>query len=41
MAGTKQAPLEAHRANSVLRLLTSAATQLLDDLLVLPGATAD
>jgi len=31
MAGAKQAPLEAHRADSALRLLTRAATQLSDD----------
>jgi hypothetical protein len=31
MAGTKQAPLEAHRANRILQLLTLAATRLLDD----------
>ena len=31
MAGTKQAPLEAHRAHTVLRLLTLTATQLSDD----------
>lgn len=31
MAGTKKAPLKAHRAHTVLRLLTLAATQLSDD----------
>ncbi|MCA9182382.1 MAG: hypothetical protein KDA51_13040 [Planctomycetales bacterium] len=31
MAGTKQAPLEAHRAHTALRLLTLAASKLSDD----------